>query len=317
MTETTLTLDHADPLLLFGTHDVHLKRIEAAFPNIEIIARGNQIRLRGPSSSLDSVQHAFDELASVAGRNGSVTTGDLDTILAMATANPRPSNKGIGDVVLYTPAGGMIRTKTPGQARLLEAARENDIVFALGPAGTGKTYMAVALAVAALKARQVKRIVLCRPAVEAGERLGFLPGDFRDKIDPYLRPLYDALEEFLPAEKLSTHMEDQVIEIVPLAFMRGRTLNASYVILDEAQNATPVQMKMFLTRLGVNSRTIVTGDLTQVDLPDPRQSGLLQAQSLLQKISGISFVHFDQIDVVRHRLVKAIINAYEKSDPSS
>lgn len=314
LAETTLTLDHADPLLLFGTHDVHLKRIEAAFPDTQIVARGNQVHLRGPGSVLDSIKHTFSELASVAGRNGSITSGDLDTILAMATASPRLSGKGIGNVVLYTPAGGMIRTKTPGQSQLYEAARENDVVFAIGPAGTGKTYMAVALAVAALKARHVKRIVLCRPAVEAGERLGFLPGDFRDKIDPYLRPLYDALEEFLPTEKISAYMEDHVIEIVPLAFMRGRTLNSSYVILDEAQNATAIQMKMFLTRLGINSRTIITGDLTQIDLDNPQQSGLLEAQSILKEISGIRFVYFTKMDVVRHRLVKAIISAYEQNE---
>lgn len=292
---------------------MHLRRIEAAFPDTKIIARNNQVRLRGPSSTLDSIVHAFDELASVADRNGAVTAGDLDTILAMATANPRQSNKKVGTVVLYTPSGGMIRTKTPGQARLLDASHKNDIVFAIGPAGTGKTYMAVALAVAALKARKVKRIVLCRPAVEAGERLGFLPGDFRDKVDPYLRPLYDALEEFLPTEKLTTHLEDHVIEIVPLAFMRGRTLNSSFVILDEAQNATAIQMKMFLTRLGVSSQTIITGDITQIDLQDAKQSGLLEAQSILQDIRGIEFVYFKKIDVVRHSLVKAIVDAYERN----
>ena len=313
MAETTLTLEHTDPLLLFGTHDVHLRRIEAAFPDTKIIARNNQVRLRGPSTTLDSIVHAFDELASVVDRNGAVTAGDLDTILAMATANPRQSNKKVGSVVLYTPSGGMIKTKTPGQAELVEASRNNDIVFAIGPAGTGKTYMAVALAVAALKARKVKRIVLCRPAVEAGERLGFLPGDFRDKVDPYLRPLYDALEEFLPTEKLTTHLEDHIIEIVPLAFMRGRTLNSSFVILDEAQNATALQMKMFLTRLGVSSQTIVTGDITQIDLQDAQQSGLVEAQSILQDIRDIEFVYFKKIDVVRHRLVKAIIDAYERN----
>ena len=313
MAETTLTLEHTDPLLLFGTHDVHLRRIEAAFPDTKIIARNNQVRLRGPSATLDSIVHAFDELASVADRNGAVTAGDIDTILAMATATPRQTNKKVGSVVLYTPSGGMIRTKTPGQAELVEASHNNDVVFAIGPAGTGKTYMAVALAVAALKARKVKRIVLCRPAVEAGERLGFLPGDFRDKVDPYLRPLYDALEEFLPTEKLTTHLEDHVIEIVPLAFMRGRTLNSSFVILDEAQNATTLQMKMFLTRLGVSSQTIVTGDITQIDLQDAQQSGLVEAQSILQDIRDIEFVYFKKIDVVRHRLVKAIIDAYERN----
>jgi len=311
--QTTLTLNHPDPLLLYGTHDVHLKRIEAAFPDTKITARGNKIHLQGPGAAIDSIKHAFNELASVAGRNGLVTTGDLDTILAMSTADPRPSNHGIGDVILYTPSGSIVRTKTPGQARLLESAKHNDIVFAIGPAGTGKTFLAVAQAVAALKARQVKRIVLCRPAVEAGERLGFLPGDFRDKIDPYLRPLYDALEEFLPPEKLSTHMQDHVIEIVPLAFMRGRTLNSAYVILDEAQNATAIQMKMFLTRLGINSRAIITGDLTQIDLEDSRQCGLQEATSVLNRIKGIDFVYFNQIDVVRHRLVKEIINAYEEN----
>ena len=313
MAETTLTLEHTDPLLLFGTHDVHLRRIEAAFPDTKIIARNNQVRLRGPSATLDSIVHAFDELASVADRNGAVTAGDIDTILAMATATPRQTNKKVGSVVLYTPSGGMIKTKTPGQAELVEASHNNDVVFAIGPAGTGKTYMAVALAVAALKARKVKRIVLCRPAVEAGERLGFLPGDFRDKVDPYLRPLYDALEEFLPTEKLTTHLEDHVIEIVPLAFMRGRTLNSSFVILDEAQNATTLQMKMFLTRLGVSSQTIVTGDITQIDLQDAQQSGLVEAQSILQDIRDIEFVYFKKIDVVRHRLVKAIIDAYERN----
>ncbi|MCY4001075.1 MAG: PhoH family protein [Bacteroidetes bacterium] len=313
MTETTLTLEQSDPLLLFGTHDVHLKRIEEAFPETQIIARGNKVHLRGPIQALNSIKHTFSELASVAIRNGLVTSGDLDTILAMSTARPRPSNEGIGEVVLYTPSGGMVRTKTPGQAKLFASSRNNDIVFAIGPAGTGKTYLAVALAVAALKAKQVKRIILCRPAVEAGERLGFLPGDFREKIDPYLRPLYDALEEFMPSEKLSAHMQDHTIEIVPLAFMRGRTLNSSFVILDEAQNATAIQMKMFLTRLGVNSRAIITGDLTQVDLQDPKQSGLQEATSILKDISGISFVFFSQIDVVRHRLVKDIIDAYEKN----
>ncbi len=313
MAKTTFTLNH--PLLLYGTHDVHLKRIESAFPDTKITARGNQISLHGPDGAVDSIKHAFSELALVADRNGQVTSGDLDTILAMSTTNLRSSNHGVGDVILYTPAGGIIRTKTPGQAQLLKSTVKNDIIFAIGPAGTGKTYLAVALAVAALKARQVKRIVLCRPAVEAGEHLGFLPGDFRDKIDPYLRPLYDALEEFLPPEKLVSHMQDHVIEIVPLAFMRGRTLNSSYVILDEAQNATAIQMKMFLTRLGINSRTIITGDLTQIDLQDSRQSGLLEATSILKEISGIDFVYFSHIDVVRHQLVKDIINAYEKSNP--
>ncbi len=272
------------------------------------------MRLRGSRSALGMIERTFDELIALAGRNGGVTEADVDTVLAIAATEPGPVKRGVGDVVLYTPAGNMIRTKTPGQAHMIEAARRSDIVFAVGPAGTGKTFLAVALAVAALKARQVKRIVLCRPAVEAGERLGFLPGDFRDKIDPYLRPLYDALDEFLPSDRLGAHMENHVVEIVPLAFMRGRTLNSAFVILDEAQNATPVQMKMFLTRLGVNSRAIITGDITQIDL-DPRdQSGLVEAVDILGGIDGIDIVGFSKVDVVRHRLVKDIIEAYDRRE---
>ena len=312
--EKTLSLDQTDPLLLFGTHDVHLKRIEAAFPDTKILARGTEVRLRGSKGALGAIERTFEELVAVAGRNGGLTEADVDTVLAMATADIKPLKREIGDVVLYTPAGNMVRTKTPGQARLVDAAGRSDIVFVVGPAGTGKTYLAVALAVAALKSRQVKRIVLCRPAVEAGERLGFLPGDFREKIDPYLRPLYDALDEFLPSEKLGAHMENHVVEIVPLAFMRGRTLNSAFVILDEAQNATPVQMKMFLTRLGVNSRAIVTGDITQIDLDPRHQSGLVEAMELLAGIEGIDFVRFTKVDVVRHRLVKDIIEAYDRSE---
>jgi len=312
--EKTLTLDQTNPLFLFGTHDEHLRRIEAAFPETTFLARGNEVRLRGPGPMLRRIQRTFDELIAIVGRNGGVTRRDIDTVLNMTTAEVSEPPDAFGNVVLYTNGGGMVRTKTPGQARLVASVGQNDIVFAIGPAGTGKTYLAVALAVAALKARRVKRIILCRPAVEAGERLGFLPGDFRDKIDPYLRPLYDALEEFLPGDKLETYLDNRTIEIVPLAYMRGRTLNSAYVILDEAQNATAVQMKMFLTRLGVNSRAIITGDVTQIDLTNRHQSGLVEVVDLLDDIDGISFVHFSRIDVVRHRLVKAIIDAYDRKD---
>lgn len=316
MEEKTLTLDQTNPLFLFGTHDEHLRRIEAAFPETTILARGNEVRLRGPGPRLRSIQRTFDELIAIAGRNGGVTSRDIDTVLTMTAAQPptAEASDSFGNVVLYTNGGGIIRTKTPGQARLVASVAQNDIVFAVGPAGTGKTYLAVALSVAALKARRVKRIILCRPAVEAGERLGFLPGDFRDKIDPYLRPLYDALEEFLPGDKLDTFVDNRVVEIVPLAYMRGRTLDSAYVILDEAQNATAVQMKMFLTRLGVNSRAIITGDITQIDLANRHQSGLVEVVDLLDDIDGIAFVHFSRVDVVRHRLVKAIIDAYDRKD---
>ena len=290
---------------------MHLRRVEAAFPGTRFSARGNTIKLRGPAPAVRMIERTFDELSSIAGRRGSVTDTDVDTVLSLVTSAPDSEKSDIGQVVMYTPGGGVIRTKTPGQSHFVHAARHSDIVFAVGPAGTGKTFLAVALAVEALKRKQVKRIILCRPAVEAGERLGFLPGDFRDKIDPYLRPLYDSLEELLPAEKLSAHMESRVIEIVPLAFMRGRTLNGAFVILDEAQNATAMQMKMFLTRLGVASRAIVTGDVTQIDLASRAQSGLIEAQEILRGIDGIAFAYFNKGDVVRHRLVKEIIDAYE------
>lgn len=314
MAEKKLTIDQADPLLLFGYNDIHLRRVEAAFPNTQIIARGNQVLLRGSDEMLDHVERMLQELMIILNRNGNLTENDVETVLALRAAQPGETAQitDVGDVVLFTPSGGMVRAKTPNQARFVAAARNNDIVFAIGPAGTGKTYTGVALAVSALKSRQVKRIVLCRPAVEAGERLGFLPGDFREKVDPYLRPLYDALEDMLPAEKLRGYMEQHIVEIVPLAFMRGRTLNSAFVILDEAQNATALQMKMFLTRIGVNSRAIITGDITQIDLPSRSQSGLLEAKQILEGIEGIEFVYFDQSDVVRHRLVKDIIQAYAR-----
>ena len=314
MAEKRLTIDNAEPLLLFGFNDVYLRKVEGAFPETQIIARGNQVLLRGEQETLLRVERILDELILILNRNGNLTENDVDTVLALFTYGDGAGRPGfVGqNVLLFTPNGGTIKAKTDNQLRLVEAARKNDIVFAVGPAGTGKTFTAVALAVAALKSRQVKRIVLCRPAVEAGERLGFLPGDFREKVDPYLRPLYDALEEMLPLEKLRGYMEQNIVEIVPLAFMRGRTLNAAFVILDEAQNATALQMKMFLTRLGANSRAIITGDVTQSDLPSGAESGLVQAEGILKNVEGINFIYFDQSDVVRHRLVKDIIKAYER-----
>ncbi|MFQ5569735.1 MAG: PhoH family protein, partial [Rhodothermales bacterium] len=286
MAEKKLTIDQADPLLLYGFNDIHLRRVEATFPNTIITARGNQLILRGSDEELEHIERLLNELIIILNRNGNLTENDVETVLALFTSGDGvgAAVPEVGDVVLFTPSGGTVRAKTPNQARLVESARQSDIVFAIGPAGTGKTYTAVALAVWSLKSRQVKRIVLCRPAVEAGERLGFLPGDFREKVDPYLRPLYDALEDMLPGDKLRTFMEQHVVEIVPLAYMRGRTLNSAFVILDEAQNATALQMKMFLTRLGVNSRAIITGDVTQIDLPHRTQSGLLEAKHILEGI---------------------------------
>jgi len=314
--EKRLEIDKAEPLLLFGFNDTYLKRIEIAFPDAHITARGNQVVLQGEDGDIDSISRILDELTILLNRNGNLTENDVDTVLALFTSGDGstvnlPGN-GSHHTVLFTPHGGSVKAKTPNQIRLVESARKNDIVFAIGPAGTGKTYTAVALAVAALKSKQAKRIVLCRPAVEAGERLGFLPGDMKEKIDPYLRPLYDALEDMLPKEKLKTYMENNTVEIAPLAFMRGRTLNSAFVILDEAQNATALQMKMFLTRLGANSRAIITGDLTQTDLPARDVSGLAQARRILEEVTGIEFIHFDENDVVRHRLVKDIITAYSR-----
>ncbi len=314
MIDKRLVIENADPVLLFGFNDAHLRKVESAFDRTHITARGNQIILRGEPEAIAQIERVLHELIVILNRNGHLTENDVDTVLALHTVGDGAGRSGsdADGVVLFTPSGGLVRAKTPNQLRLVEAGRQNDIVFAIGPAGTGKTYTAVALAVAALKARQVKRIVLSRPAVEAGERLGFLPGDLREKVDPYLRPLYDALEDMLPREKLAQYLEQHVVEIVPLAYMRGRTLNSAFVILDEAQNATTQQMKMFLTRLGANSRAIITGDVTQTDLPTISQSGLVQAEAILRGVDGIAFVYFDQNDVVRHRLVKDIIAAYER-----
>jgi len=302
--------------MLFGFNDIYLKRIELTFPQTHITARGNQVILQGEETDIASITRVLEEMTVLLNRNGNLTENDVDTILALfGSGDGSPfshARQGSHHTVLFTPSGGSVKAKTPNQIAMVESARRNDIVFAIGPAGTGKTYTAVALAVAALKSKQVKRIVLCRPAVEAGERLGFLPGDMKEKVDPYLRPLYDALEDMVPMEKLKSFMETNVIEIVPLAFMRGRTLNSAFVILDEAQNATALQMKMFLTRIGANSRAIVTGDLTQTDLNYREVSGLAEAKEILGGIEGIDFVYFDESDVLRHRLVKEIINAYSK-----
>lgn len=319
MAEKRLSIEGTDPLLLFGFNDAFLRKIEDAFDETNITARGHQLFLEGAPDDLAALEAIFDELEQVLGRNGNLTEDDVETVLTLhaggdgaapeATApRVRPEQR---DAVLHTPSGDAIKPKTAGQGRLVDSARSNDIVFAIGPAGTGKTYVGMALAVAALKSRQVKRIVLTRPAVEAGEELGFLPGDFREKVDPYLRPLYDALGDMLPRDKLEANLEQQIVEIVPLAYMRGRTLKSSFVVLDEAQNATTHQMKMFLTRLGPASRAIVTGDVTQTDLPKRSMSGLEQARRILTGIDGIDFIDFDRSDVVRHPLVKDIIKAYE------
>ncbi|MCS7081714.1 MAG: PhoH family protein [Bacteroidetes bacterium] len=312
MIERRFTVTSSQPLLLFGFNDQFLRKIERTFPALQLIARGKEVILRGQAAEVEQAERILLEMQYVLNRTGQLYEQDVDTVIELVTGGRSPSHGEAEEVILYTYNGGAVVAKTPGQRALVEAARENDIVFAIGPAGTGKTYTAVALALAALQAREVKKIVLTRPAVEAGESLGFLPGDLREKIDPYLRPLYDALEDMLPPDKLRLYLDRNTIEIVPLAYMRGRTLHNAFVILDEAQNATTVQMKMFLTRLGANSRAIITGDVTQTDLPRRSLSGLVQVQEVLAGIEGIAFVYLGREDVVRHRLVQDIIEAYER-----
>ncbi len=316
MTKKNLTIETVEPLLLFGSNDRYLKKVEAAFPKTKITARGNRVVLQGSTDEISNIEKVINELVSVLHRNKTLTENDVETVLAIKSNGngSAGSHSPNGDVILHSPRGNIIKAKTPNQKKLIASAKNHDLVFAIGPAGTGKTYTAVALAVAALKSRQIRRIVLSRPAVEAGERLGFLPGDFREKVDPYLRPLYDALGDMIPSDKLNTYIDQNIVEIVPLAYMRGRTLESAFVILDEAQNATRQQMKMFLTRLGPNSRAIVTGDATQTDLPRKSQSGLIEAERILADVEGIDFIKFGRTDVLRHRLVKDIIEAYEEHE---
>lgn len=306
-----ITLDNVDLLSLLGFNDSNLKIIENRF-SAQITVRGDSATFKGTDEETEILEKLFKELIYVLNTKGKLRENDVETILDLTLQGKEIINeKEFDSIILYT-KNDSIKAKTPGQTTYFQLVKKNDICFAIGPAGTGKTYLAVAFAVSALKKGIVSKIVLARPAVEAGESLGFLPGDIREKIDPYLRPLYDALEDMLPSDKLKQNIEKGVIEIVPLAYMRGRTLNNAFVILDEAQNATDTQMKMFLTRLGVNSKAIITGDITQIDLPNRTVSGLVKAQEILTGIQGIGFVYFDKSDVVRHKLVKDIIDAYEK-----
>lgn len=309
--EKKLKLSNLDMLALIGINDQNITLIESYF-NTSISVRGETIHLKGTQYEIDMLEKIFNELVFILSKNKSLTQQDIELVIQLAKNGKEViSEADINSAVLFTKSD-VIKAKTPGQFEFIKIAKRNDIVFAIGPAGTGKTYLSVALAVASFKNHFVNKIVLCRPAVEAGESLGFLPGDIREKIDPYLRPLYDALDDMIPFEKLKTYLERNTIEIIPLAYMRGRTLNNAFVILDEAQNATTMQMKMFLTRLGANSRAIITGDITQIDLPMKKESGLIQAQNILTGIDGVAFVYFTKADVVRHRLVKNIIEAYEK-----
>jgi phosphate starvation-inducible PhoH-like protein len=309
--EKKITLNGIDMLALLGVNDSNLHILEHRF-NSTISVRGDIVNIKGVLEEVELVEKVIKEMSYVLNTSGRLNRNDVETILNLTVEGKEIINEEDFDsIVLYT-KNDVVKAKTPGQKQYFQIANKNDICFAIGPAGTGKTYLAVALAVSALKRGIVKRIVLARPAVEAGESLGFLPGDFQEKIDPYLRPLYDALDDMMPSEKLKGYIEKSIVEIVPLAYMRGRTLNNAFVILDEAQNATDVQMKMFLTRLGANSKAIITGDITQIDLPSKSKSGLIQAKEILSGITGVGFVYFDREDVVRHKLVKDIIDAYDK-----
>lgn len=311
MNEKVFSIESHNPLELFGVGDRNLNLIKELIPKLKIIARGEFIKVIGEPAEIAAFEELFNLIIIHYERFGSITENDIRQL-----AEPGGSNGMIKDsppdVLVHGRNGMIIKARTPNQIKIVESIGKNDMVFAIGPAGTGKTYTAVALAVRALKNHEVKRIILTRPAVEAGENLGFLPGDMKEKLDPYMQPLYDALRDMLPPQKLLTYIEDGTIEIAPLAFMRGRTLDNVFAILDEAQNATPSQLKMFLTRMGRSAKFFITGDITQIDLPRHQQSGLVQATKILKDISGIDIIMLDESDVIRHKLVTKIIKAYEK-----
>jgi phosphate starvation-inducible protein PhoH and related proteins len=312
--EKRIRISGVDPLSLLGINDSNLQIISDRF-DANIIVRGDNITIKGEEDETTRVEKVFKELLYVLDKTGVLKPDDVVTVVELVSGeseSAKAAEGGSQDIVVLSARNDLIKPKTPGQRQLVRAVQKNDVVFAVGPAGTGKTYLAVAMAVAALRNREIQKIVLTRPAVEAGESLGFLPGDLKEKVIPYLRPLYDALDDMLPQDKLKLYVEKNVIEIAPLAYMRGRTLSNSFVILDEAQNASGMQMKMFLTRLGVNSKAIVTGDITQIDLPQKSISGLVEIQKVLKNVEGVSFVYLEKTDVVRHKLVKDIIDAYER-----
>ena len=320
MKEVNLSIELENIVDFFGVNDANLEVIRRSFPTLKVVGRGHEIKIIGEPELVADAESKILKLMAYYRENGMLTPTEVDFILgnkksSNVDTNGKSTPPGAADgrdVLVFGPSGLLVRARTPNQRKMVESSEKNDIVFAIGPAGTGKTYTAVALAVRALKNREIRRIILTRPAVEAGEHLGFLPGDLKEKIDPYLRPLYDALFDMIPGEKLKTFLENGVIEVAPLAFMRGRTLDHAYVILDEAQNATESQLKMFLTRMGPNAKMVVTGDMSQVDLPRNQPSGLIQATRILKNIDGIGLVFLDASDVVRHRLVKDIIHAYDK-----
>jgi phosphate starvation-inducible PhoH-like protein len=317
LVEKTVNLETVSLVDFLGVENNNIKEIAAAFPTSKIISRGSEIKVMGPESDIIKITDVLESLIVHYQKYGKITSDNVKTYLKTGVRN-NGSNPNVlpvesdEDVIVYGTKGNVIKAKTANQRLMVEKAKEFDLLFAVGPAGTGKTYTAVALAVKALKEKQVKKIIITRPAVEAGESLGFLPGDLKEKIDPYLRPIYDALDDMIQGEKLKFYLENRTIEIAPLAYMRGRTLNNAFILLDEAQNTTPMQMKMFLTRMGPSSKVIITGDKSQIDLPTKQRSGLIDALEVLKNIKEIGYVELDGSDVVRHRLVRKIIEAYDR-----
>lgn len=311
MIESTILIQDVDPLVLYGVNNTKLDILKKAFPLLKMVFRGDKIKVSGKEEDIAQFEKKIQYILDHIKQYQDISSKDIEKIVLTESTDLPTIQKNNGDVIVYGNNGHVVKARTPNQRIMVEMSQKNDILFAIGPAGTGKTYTAVALAVKAWKEKQIKRIILTRPAVEAGENLGFLPGDLREKIDPYLRPLYDALEDMIPMEKLTMLKENRIIEVAPLAFMRGRTLDNAFIILDEAQNTTSMQLKMFLTRIGPNAKCIVTGDISQIDLPKTQQSGLPYALKILKDIEGIGILHLTNADVIRHRLVAKIIQAYE------
>lgn len=314
MNERVISINNISPVHLFGVNDANIDQLRKYFPKLKIIARGHTLKAVGEDDQLDLFEGKVQKMIEHYGSFGNINANAIDRIMEKGLIEKISNGSEANDVIVYGNNGIVVRARTQNQLRIVNSCDNNDMVFVLGPAGSGKTYTAVALAVRALKNKEVKRIILTRPAVEAGENLGFLPGDLREKLDPYLQPLYDALMDMIPAEKLESYFENRVIQIAPLAFMRGRTLDNAFAILDEAQNATEGQMKMFLTRMGRSAKFIITGDETQTDLPKHQPSGLVHAVKILKGIEGIEFIRMDSRDIIRHKLVTSIVNAYDKKE---
>lgn len=314
LTERVYTLEIINPQVFYGVNNAHINAIKNKFPKLQFIARGDEVKVLGDEAELENFASKMELLEQYYLKRGELNIHIINEVFGGSQPNNAiAEGPDDGDTLLIGTRGQRIKARTLNQRAMVKSAEKNDIILAIGPAGTGKTYTAVAIAVRALRDREIRKIILTRPAVEAGENLGFLPGDLKEKVDPYLRPLYDALEDMIPGEKLKSMIESRTVEVAPLAFMRGRTLDNCYVILDEAQNCTELQLKMFLTRMGPNAKMIITGDLTQIDLPTKQKSGLKQAAAILKNIKGIAQIYLDTEDVVRHELVKEIIKAYNKT----